>query len=980
MVSRQQESTEYRFGPYLLIPQRQLLLRGGIPVRIGGRSFDILTLLVRRAGEDVSKSELLTFCWPSTYVHESNLKVNVASLRRTLDAGSADAYITTVSNFGYRFTAAVSREQTGGLPEQVASISSIRQPTDVIGRAAEIHQLAKLLAKTRCLSIVGPGGMGKTTIALALAHHVRSNYGHGVEFVDMSTVGDPAYAPAAIAAGVGARQHSDDALAEIVSVLQERHTLLVVDNCEHLLSSIASIANRLLNALPSLTILTTSREPLSIAYEQVHRLASLSVPQPHQSLTASEANNFGAIRLFVTRASGMANYVLSDADAPLIAAICRRLDGIPLAIELAASKTFAYGVRTLHTMLEQKLLFPKNNERTAPTRQQTMLATLDWSYRLLSQDEAALLRVTSVFSGKFQLEDAIAVAEQISFDATQTIDGLERLTSKSLVYAEHHDGFVVYRLLESTRAFASERLRETGEHDAALLIYARRVLALFERASVEADARDKGEWMSDYARRVDDGRSVMNWAFAAGGDRLLGIQLTAAVIPLWYELSALNEMRSRVETALRFAREMTNCPPELTMKLVGALASTSAFVQQLPQNTEASWRECYELGIQTRSAKYEIMGLWGLCSFLIYTGRTTEALERLKDCVSLAQAQSDSHAVDEAYRMMATAEIYLGRIAEARQRLEQLAARHRKANDPTRFARFHSERGVGVRCTLALALFVSGEPERAMLFTRAAVERAMVSGHLVSLGNALAVFAVPIAFWSGDYTAADEFLQAAEQNGRMDDTGAWREVCHFFKSALRAKRQEVGAVDELQARLGKMMVARQVLRAPIYHAMVAEALLESGMANDGMVWAEEAFQLAKAQDANWCMPEILRVKALLELRSKSSEAAEVTFRSAISEANLMGAYFFELKASLSLARHLAAMNRPHEALEVLEASCARFAPTDRFADLSMARELLAQTQSERDGRVPRSIRIGMATAQAGNANDASLNATQRLRE
>ncbi|MBX5088364.1 ATP-binding protein [Rhizobium lentis] len=931
----------YIFGPFRFIPQRQLLLRDGLPVRIGGRAFDILTLLVRRAGEVVSKSELIAFCWPSTYVHDSNLKVNVAALRRILDE-RADAYIATVSNRGYRFVADIVQDQLDPGPPKTsaAQARALRHPPVVIGRDADISALSSNLSRARCLTIVGPGGMGKTTMALFLAHHVQATYTDGVAFVDMSTVGDPQYAAAAIAAGVGARQRSEDALAEIVSLLHERKMLLILDNCEHLLPTVSLISKRLLEALPELTMLATSREPLLIPCEELHRLSSLTVPAPTDGLTALEAMDFSAVRLFVARANGLTNFVLSDVDAPLVGAICRRLDGIPLAIELAASKTIAYGVPTLLAMLEQKFLLLSNGERTAPLRQQTMLATLDWSYRLLSDDEAALLRVISVFSGAFQFQDAVAVAEAIGFDSTQTTDGLERLTSKSLAHTEYHESSLTYRLLESTRAFAAERLRDSGQYHLVFSNYAWRIVSLFEAAASESEGRDKSDWMAEYSPRIDDARSVMDWAFGPGGDSMLGIRLTAATIPLWYELSSLKEMRTRVELALLAARK-SGSPKELTMKLVAARASGLAFGQHLPLDTEAAWRECYQLGLETRSSKYEIMGLWGLCSYQLYTGRPIEALTGLDRLIALADAQGDTAAVDEAHRMMATAEIYIGEIATARQRLERLAARNQRLSDPARFARFQAERGVAVRCTLSLALWASGEPGRAIQVARAAVERAKVAGHMVSQWNALAIFAVPISFWSGDYRAAREFLSEAEEIGKMEDIGAWREVCHFFKSALGAKHGEQGAVADLNARLKDMMEARQVLRAPMYHAMVAEAFLESGALDDARALMHEAHILAVQQDAHWCIPEILRITGLLELRSGKAGPARELLGKAISKAADMGALTLQLRATLALATALAEEDRPGAAFDLLSAICPKFSKHETCLDFVKACDLLA---------------------------------------
>ena len=943
-------TVSYFFGAYVFIPQKQLLLRDGHPVKLGGRAFDILTLLVRRRGEVVSKSELLAFCWPSTYVHEDNLKVNVAALRRTLDVGGGTKYIATVPNRGYRFIGEISEElaEPNSAKTVSAQVKPIRRPRDLIGRAAEVRDLSEILRSTRCLTIVGPGGIGKTTLALELAHQVSTDFPHGVVFIDMSTVGDMQYVTAAIAAGVGAWQRSADSISEITAILYEQKILLVLDNCEHLSASVSSVVSRLLEAVPGLTILATSREPLVSAFEQLHRLSSLEVPPSTTAITADEAMSFSAIRLFVARASSRTDYIFTDADAPTVAAICRRLDGIPLAIELAASKTLTYGVASLLEMLEQKFLLLTNGERTAPYRQQTMLATLDWSYRLLTDDEAALLRLISVFAGPFQIADAVAVAEALGFAPELTAKGIGRLVAKSLVYVEHRDSLETYRLLESTRAFSSERLYDSGERDVAVGRYAVCVLELFERAAAEADNRDKFSWMAEYSQRIDDARTVMDWAFGPHGSPIVGVRLTAAAIPLWYELSALDEMRSRVESAIVAARQIESGAKELTMRLVAARASGLAFGQHVSPDTEAAWKECYELGVEMASVKYQLMGLWGLSSYLLYTGRPVEALAELERVVFLAKAQSDLRAVDEAHRMMATAEIYIGDIGVARKRLERIVAQHQRGGAGTQVARFLSEHEVGVRSTLSLALWISGEPTRAIQVVRGAIERAKISGHEVTIWNSLVVFAIPIAFWSADYAAAEEFLVEAEQVGRMEAFGAWKDVCRFYGIALRAKRKEPEAPAKLAFQLEEMMAAKQVLRAPMYYAMLAEALIDIKEYSEAEVTARKAYELAIEHDANWCMPEIIRLSGLAKLGLGQRAAAERLFGTAIAKASFIGALTLELRATIALCHLLEESGRSAQARQLLDSICARFTKFEAHADLLEARSLARRLQSYED--------------------------------
>jgi hypothetical protein len=409
---------------------------------------------------------------------------------------------------------------------------------------------------------------------------------------------------------------------------------------------------------------------------------------------------------------------------------------------------------------------------------------------------------------------------------------------------------------------------------------------------------------------------------------------------MWYELSSLSEMQSRVERALLAAREIANCPKDLIVKLIAARASGMTFAQHLALDTEEAWSECHQLGVEAHSVKYQLFGLWGLAAHLIYTGRPLQGLDRLGQFIALAEAQEDWFAVDEGQRMMALAEMYVGRISSARSRLENISARYQMPGDPVRFARFQAERGVAVKCSQALVLWVSGEPTKAMLTAREAVERAETSGHVVSQSNALAVFAVPISLWSGDYDGCARYLAMLEENGRREDIGIWREWFHFFRSALRTKRQEPGAAAEMKARLQELIAARNLLRAPMHYSMVAEALLEVGALEDAQAVIADAHALATEQVANWCLPDILRVAGLAALQAGDPKEGERLLRRSIADASAIGVLTLELRSTLSLSKKLEGDGKLEEAWNTLDACCGRFGDDEDFADLNTARDRL----------------------------------------
>src|SRR6266567_7753985 len=342
------------FGPFRLLAAQRLLLEGDNPVRLGSRAFDILAALVERSGEVVAKQELIARAWPQTFVEEANLKMQVSALRRALgDGQGGHRYVVTVPGRGYNFVAPVLHEEPAraAVPPAVAAVSVHNLPlamTRMIGREEAVATLVARLPHERLLTIVGPGGIGKTTVALAVAERMIADYEQGVWLIDLAPLNDPRLVPSAVATVLGLEVRTDNPLAGLVAALRNRRMLLLLDNCEHVIDAAASLAAAVLTGVPRVNILATSREPLGVAGEHTQRLGPLSLPQPSSRLTAAEAAVFPAVQLFVERVTAIVeDFALTDANAPLVAAICRRLDGLPLAIEFAAPRVEVLGVEGL---------------------------------------------------------------------------------------------------------------------------------------------------------------------------------------------------------------------------------------------------------------------------------------------------------------------------------------------------------------------------------------------------------------------------------------------------------------------------------------------------------------------------------------------------------------------------------------------------------------------------------------------------------
>jgi predicted ATPase/DNA-binding winged helix-turn-helix (wHTH) protein len=565
---------EFSFGSFRLIPEQQLLVEGEKPVNLGARGLELLQVLVEHTGEVVSKDELIVRIWPDTRVSESNLKVQIAALRRALGEGRAgDRYIATVSGRGYRFVAPVERHgashaRTGTAAREHNLPLGWSPP---LGRNDIIDALLCELPVRRFITIAGPGGIGKTTVALALANVLVGSYRDGVWLVELAALRDPNLVPSAIASALGLP--AEEGAKALPFILSHRSMLIVLDCCEHLVDAVASIAEDIVSGAPELHVIATSREPLRAKGETVRRLGPLATPLDGGPLTVAEAIRFPAIQLFVERAATVRqDFELNESNVKVVAEICRRLDGIALAIELAARRTDAFAASELLSLLKDRFQLLTHGRRTDLPRHQTLAAAIDWSYELLPERERVVLCRLSVFVGAFVLDSAIAVVSDGNESQTNIAADIGNLVAKSLISVEASGQSVQYRLLDSMRAYARQKLEHSGEAVALLRRHAQHHLALFRRAEAEWENRPPEDWLADYGRSIDDVRAALNWAFSSGANADLGTALTATSVPFWIHLSLVDECRRNRDRALDPSWDLTCDGGRTEMKLSDALA------------------------------------------------------------------------------------------------------------------------------------------------------------------------------------------------------------------------------------------------------------------------------------------------------------------------------------------------------------------------------------------------------------------------
>jgi len=556
-----------------------------LPVSLGSRALAVLDVLVERAGDLVSKDEIMRAVWPKTTVEDANLTMQISSLRRTLDAGRTGAScIQNVPGRGYRFHPAVRRAADLSEPSAASIVQSLRAPPAepapayhsnlprlahaLIGREGDAAEIKALLSKFSLVTLVGSAGVGKTSLALQLGVDLLAHFPDGAWFVELAPLDRPNLVGETVAGVLGLPVHGErPAMDAIAAFLRSRRVLLILDNCEHVIAAAANLADTLLKTCPGVALLATSREALSVAGEHAYPVPLLDVPPRSTSLTAAQAIAHSAVRLFVERAGAtIGRFSLTDETASVVAEICRRLDGIPLAIELAAPRLKVLKPKALLARMDEQLHLLTAGSRLAVPRQQTLRAAIEWSYLLLSEPEQAMLRRLAVFAGGFTLEAVAAVATGAPIEASDVFDVLAGLVDKSLVVSLPGAGEKRYRLLESTRAFAHEQLM-AGCH----AVLARRLCAhmtsVFERAERTWPTTPRTDWLATYEPDLDNLRAALGWSLRPEGDPASGVNLISCTDWLWRELSLVQEGWRRFELALTFVDDATPASVEARIHL-----------------------------------------------------------------------------------------------------------------------------------------------------------------------------------------------------------------------------------------------------------------------------------------------------------------------------------------------------------------------------------------------------------------------------
>jgi len=913
-----------------------LLLESGKVVKLGARAFDLLTLLLERAGQVVSKEELISHVWPTTVVEEINLRVHVAAVRRALgDGQGGNRYIVNAAGRGYSFVAKVTAERDESpikTDPHAAASPNHNLPsslTRMVGRSHEVQALVRLARSQRFLTIVGAAGVGKSTVALAVARELLNDFPDGIWFVDLAAISSAALIPSSFATALGLAISASSPLQDLGAFLKDRTALLLLDNCEHLVEELALVTEQLLKGSPTLHVLATSREPLNAEGEWQYRISPLAVPKEESTeVTAEFAREHSAVELFVERAiTGEQGFELTDENAAIVAQICRALDGLPLAIELAAARLGHLGIHELAVRVDDQVSRGAPGRRTAASRHQTLRATLDWSFDLLNPTEQIVLQRLAVFNGAFTMESAVGLAAPNGLDPQDALNAAVGLADKSLITTDVSGTTVRHRLLNTTRAYAFEKLAQTEDFASIYRWHAEQILKLMRQAELGWETMPRAEWVASFGYAIDDVRSALDWAFSSDGDAFLGAALTAVSVPFGLQLMLVQEFHARVEHALYWIRARTTPHPEIEGRLRMTLATLSQNMQRprtAQQAEDALAADPVEL---IGSPKLQVAPLLRKTIFQIEAADYEGAVNTAARLANVARKTGDPLAVLISDRVAAQAHHFCGNHRIARTYAERVLDHPAKAI-PLAYIPVQVDRRVWMRIVLARILWMEGSADQAVAVSAEALELAS-SDSPFAVCQSLALAACPIAFWRGDKVEEQEHVARLLREADRYRLDYWRMYGEWYQRALAVPSEAPNQ-------------KREHLAPSTSSPMTAPR----GLLLDTMLTIAPALSGIDARSSNasgWSAPEALRVQAQGVLRDSSFDGdgpAEEILRRSLKTAEHQNALAWTLRTAISLGALWSEKGRKAEARSLVSDVRARFSEGFSTRDLREAASFL----------------------------------------
>jgi predicted ATPase/DNA-binding winged helix-turn-helix (wHTH) protein len=912
---------------------------------VGGRAFEMIEVLARSAGQLVTKDELMTGIWPGAVVTENTLQVHAAAIRKAL--GPYRSLLKTEFGRGYRLLG----DWTVRQPDGAKPPGSVRQtrvidesaPTNnfpaavtrLVGRSGAVQSLRDLVSAYRIVTLTGPGGIGKTALALEAARPIVNEFPDGGWLIELASLSDPSLVPSAVAGVLGLRLGSNTISPEAIArAIARKKLLLLLDNCEHIIGAAATLTEALVRLCPRITILATSREALRIEGEHTCRVPALGVPTEEQA-DPDQILSHSAPALFIAGAKELDSDFSSDAGTlRTIAAICRQLDGIPLAIEFAAARAATLGIDQVAAGLRDRFALLTSGRRTALPRHRTLRATLDWSFDLLTATERRLLQRLAVFSGSFSLDAANAVAAGGPSSDAEISEGVASLIAKSLVTADITDGVGEFRLLETTRAYALSKLTESGELNELSRRHAEYYRGLLERIENEWEKR------STPRAHLDNVRAALEWCFGINGDLAIGVGLAAAAAPAFLAMSLLPECNRWSQRAILALDDDTRGGSR-EMHLQASLGVSSMQMHGESDAARAALGRSLAIA-KTCGDILNQVGLLGMLSmFEVRAGgfRTSLDYARLSRAVDGIAENSAEMAL--ANSILGRALQFVGEHCESRRELEA-SFRYWSGSPRTNEVYLGFDHHILVGIGLARNRWLQGHPAEARQCVRQTIKDAERKNHPASLGLALS-WAPGIFLWIGDLASAEEHTDWLISHAEAHSFRPYLAVALGYKGMLAVARSEARVgVDSIRRCLEQLHAMHYEMLTTDFKISLVQGLVATGEYGEGLALADEMIARVQASGDLVRMPEVLRIKGslLLSLPQRRPQDAETCFVQSLDWSRRQGARSWELRTAVDLSALWADQGKRKRAQGLLQPIFGQFGEDLDTADLKAARHLL----------------------------------------
>jgi len=900
---------------------RELRLRGQV-VPLGARAFDLVEALIEADGRLVTKDKLISRVWPGQFVEDNTLQVHIAAIRRAL--GPNRAWLQTSVGRGYRLAGRWTVQPAGGhgapVPEgprverQALTDSLPFAASALIGRREEVTQVTTLISAYRLTTLTGPGGIGKTSLALEVARRSAGNFVDGAHLVDLAAIAEGSVVMSRVAAALSVAMGGTEATAAtLAQALQGRAMLLLLDNCEHLLEPVSQLADALIRQCPGVSILATSREPLRVEGECSFRVQPLDLP-PTEAELPEELLGYGAVQLFIARATAAGLEIGAEGETiRIIAAICRILDGIPLALELAAARAATLSPDHVLSRLEDRLGLLTGGRRTALPRHQTLRAALDWSYDLLPVEEQVLLNRLSICAGGFTLDTAIAIASEDGVSGVNIVEGIANLVAKSLVIIGGGKPGGRWLLLETIRVYALEKLMASGEAREIARRHAQRFRTMLESRS--SDGSRPGR-LAEHGQEIDNIRSALSWAFAEGGEGAAGVALTVAFVPVWLCLSLIAECRIAVERALERPEAVLDA--RLRMRLNIALGLMLSYTSRPhPRTATEILSECIGVAESHGDVEAQLLALWGLSTQFVKKGDQRAGLGIARRMMAAAERSNDPADMAVANRALGTSLYYLGRLAEARLCIERALALPPTAMREEYEAWMLNNLRTQSQAILSRILLLQNQPRQAWEQARDAVAQAEAIGHKMSVCFTLRYGTCSVGLTLGDVEAAERDTATLLKVANGHKFTFWSALARCLDGMLLIRRGdlEVG-VARLEAALDANSHGGFSLCYSEMLGFLAEGQMRLGRLGEASATLRAAIAWAEKTGECWYMCELFRLMGEHAVLAGEADAEEWYHR-AMELAREQGAALWALRAGYGLARLRMGQGRHREAGLVL---------------------------------------------------------------